>query len=190
MPSTLKHIGDKAFYRSGIRGDLVIPEGVTYLGEKCFGVNTELRSLFIPDTVQYIGKDLFESCWRLDQVVLPKGMKSIPVGMFFDCRNLKIDFLNGIESIGQSAFSYLETNKLVIPLSVQSIGAYAFEHASISSFEYEGTMSEWSSIELALETIEPDPQPSCTIDDQVLSVNCLKKLSSEILFLYFHEKTS
>lgn len=75
-------------------------------------------------------------------------MKSIPDGMFFDCRNLKVDFLNGIESIGQSAFGYLETNKLVIPLSVQSIGAYAFEHASISSFEYEGTMAEWSNIEL------------------------------------------
>ena len=43
-------------------------------------------------------------------------------------------------------------------------------------------------IEFALEGIEPDSQPSCTIDDQVLSVNCLKKLSSEILFLYFHEK--
>ena len=39
------------------------------------------------------------------------------------------------------------------------------------------------SIEFALETIEPEPQPSCIIVDQVLSVNCLKKLSSEILFL-------
>ena len=45
-------------------------------------------------------------------------------------------------------------------------------------------------IEFALEAIEPNPQSSCTIDDKVLSVNCLKKLSSEILFLYFHEKTS
>ena len=44
------------------------------------------------------------------------------------------------------------------------------------------------STEFALETIEPDPQSSCTIVDQVLSVNCLKKLSSEILFLYFCEK--
>ena len=43
-------------------------------------------------------------------------------------------------------------------------------------------------IESALEVVEPDSQPSCTIDDQVLFVNCLKKLSSEILFLYFHEK--
>jgi|GEM_PF-2054317 len=148
LPSTLKHIGDRAFYESRIEGDLVIPEGVTYLGDKCFGENTGLRSIIIPDTVQYIGKDLFQNCWLLDQVVLPKGMKSIPDGMFFDCLRLKVDFLNGIESIGRSAFGYLRTNKLVIPLSVQSIGAYAFEHASISSFEYEGTMDEWNNIEL------------------------------------------
>lgn len=148
LPSTLKHIGDKAFCRSQIEGDLVIPEGVTYLGEACFEDNIGLRSIIIPDTVQYIGRSLFESCWSLARVVLPKGMKSIPDGMFFYCPHLKVDFLNGIESIGQSAFGYLETSKLVIPRSVQSIGAYAFEHASISSFEYEGTMAEWSNIEL------------------------------------------
>lgn len=59
LPSTLKKIGEQAFYASSsetnLAIDLIIPEGVTSIGSNAFYSRNGLKSVVLPSTLQEIG---------------------------------------------------------------------------------------------------------------------------------------
>ena len=88
-----------------VKGDFVIPYGVTGIANKAFSSCKDLKSLTIPGSVTSIGQSAFYDCTSL---------KNVTIG-------------NGVASIGQRAFSYCTSlTSVTIPDSVTSIGDYVF----------------------------------------------------------------
>ncbi len=105
IPSTVKTIGEKAFYKS------------------------LLSSISIPSTVTQVGASAFASSSSLTTVTLTNGIKEISEKMFSNCKALKsINFPEGITKINAEAFNSCKVlPSLTLPKSLTYIGNAAFE---------------------------------------------------------------
>ena len=132
-------------------GDVVIPEKFTYegveysvtsIGNSAFASCTGLTSVTIPNSVTSIGYNAFSGC-SLISVTIPNSVTSIGSYAFEDCRSLTSVLITDLAAWCKIAFYgstsnplsfvhhlYLngeEIKDLVIPNSVTSIGACAFQ---------------------------------------------------------------
>jgi len=97
LPSTLRSIGDYAFYGIGfmdgddtgyaIRGirNLVIPEGVTRIGRYAFYLNWYLTSVILPKSLTSLGEYAFLQCFNLASITIGKNIAGIGAHVFWDC---------------------------------------------------------------------------------------------------------
>ena len=145
LPSTLKKIGDEAFYGSQII-DLTIPEGVTEIGARAFynhNQSTEaLKTLKLPSTIKTIGKQAFYMN-NLTSLVIPDGVEEICDESFYGSnKNQGLNTLTlptTIKKIGKRAFNYNTLTTIEIPEGVEEIGEEAFyrstklQHLSLPS---------------------------------------------------------
>ena len=107
----LKKIGAYAFAKSGLTGNLEIPESVESIGNYAFQSCTGLTGdLEIPGNVESIGTNAFQSSTKISGITLNEGLKSIGNDAFQSCTGL--------------------TGDLEIPGSVKSIGGSAFQNCS------------------------------------------------------------
>ena len=122
LPSTLKEIRPYAFERSGISGEIVIPDSVTYLGESAF------------------------SRTNIDSVTVPSSVKRVTERCFSNCNNLKnVIFENGVEYIDYEAFygSSAALESMVIPESMIEIASDAFKGiASVDNLYFNAACCE------------------------------------------------
>jgi len=107
LPSTLRYIGDEAFY-------------------KCIADNIE--ELVIPDSVAEIGNGAFGRC-GMKRVVLPQGLKTIPDSAFINCCDLEeVIIPDSVQSIEDYAFAgCVNLESVKIPDSVKYISKTAFK---------------------------------------------------------------
>ena len=181
IPKSVTSIGEHAFWECESLISINIPEGVTSIGAGAFGVCKFLSSVTIPESVTCIGSSTFMLCRSLSYVNIPKSVTKIDNGAFFGCGNIEYygnakgapwgakcyngyiegDFIysdytkaklciyNGdggkviipmsVTSIGEYAFSYCKfITSVYIPVSVTSIGEYAFEECG--NIEYYGNI--------------------------------------------------
>lgn len=64
FPSTLKRIGERAFFFAYIN-PIILPEGLEHIGKEAFCGNCYLKhikEIYIPSSVSFIGKNCFQSC--------------------------------------------------------------------------------------------------------------------------------
>lgn len=109
FPTTLKLIGNKAFYNCNYIKSLELNEGLVSIGEEafCFGEASELRAVKFPSTLKII-KD----------------------GAFVNDKIYNLKFNAGLEFIGNGAFALPAEqieDVLEIPASVKYIGPAAFD---------------------------------------------------------------
>lgn len=155
IPSTVKVIGEKAFYECKKLTSVTIPNSVETINENAFALCSNLSSVTIPSSVTTIGDFAFVSCDSLTSVAIPnsvvsignnafcycKGLTSVTLGnsvenisdgVFFECRKLEsINIPNSVKSIGNSAFGYCTSlTTITIPNSVGSIDAGAFSNCT------------------------------------------------------------
>lgn len=141
LPSTLKEIRLKAFWRTDIK-ELVIPasvkriEGsafsfctsltkVTFAGanmeliEGCFAGCSKLQSVTFPATLNKdMTYDMFRDCVMLTTVTLPKNLRTLPEHMFYGCKSLRtVNLPSTLTKIGARAFS----GTPIINLNVASV---------------------------------------------------------------------
>ena len=64
------HIGEAAFFNTGLSGQLVIPSGVRNIALDAFTANHALTTVTIPASVNYINPDAFTACDGVTDVYL------------------------------------------------------------------------------------------------------------------------
>lgn len=90
-----------------------------------------LPVIFIAEGTETIPDDFLNgaNCTGLKEVILPASIKAIGNSAFYNCRNLsKINFPNGLLTIGDSAFNGTSLEKIKLPNTLQAIGEKAFAY--------------------------------------------------------------
>lgn len=69
FPSSLRRIGDMAFYSNGsIMGNLIFPEGIVAIGKEAFCNCGQINGLVFPSTLTSIGNSAFNSCFYVSSI--------------------------------------------------------------------------------------------------------------------------
>ena len=153
----LKKINEKAFFSSGLTGDLKLPEHLELLHEECFRHN-KLNSVTLPDSLTTIYGMVFADNqissvdfgsyanvdprngfgarrWDTDPAL---AGKMIAYGMFANNKLEKVEFPEGIWAIGSHAFMNNDIKEIKIPKTVTKIYKYAFkDNKNLTKLEFE-----------------------------------------------------
>lgn len=149
IPSTVKTIGDRAFYYCSGLTMIELPNSVTSIGQMAFN-GTPITSMNIPASVTEIKGNPFQLCGNLSEINVDNANKDFCSvdGVLFsrDKTVLKCYpvIKNGVsytipatvKTIGEYAFdSNKELQSVIIPNSVTSIELSAFGASKLSSVE-------------------------------------------------------
>ena len=87
----------------------VIPSdgSVTSIGDEAFSGYRGLTAVVIPDGVTSIGHQAFVSCWDLTSVTIPDSMTSISNTAFFQCPELKYNYYDNAQYLGNESNPYV-----------------------------------------------------------------------------------
>lgn len=139
IPSLIEHngqeyhvisVGDYAFNKCGELKNVILPATTESIGYHAFYECGMLEEILIPDRVSKIGQAAFCKS-KLERVDLSPNLKAIEDSTFFGCQFSKIDFFEGLERIGERAFSEcLNIDYFDLPVSLNDIGDEAFSHCS------------------------------------------------------------
>ena len=142
-------IGEEAFYRSQISGEINFPNGLYEICNGAFTNCQNISSINLPNTLMIIGDYSFIHCTGLNTLTIPFAVDSIGQDAFKDCENIKeinwyaqnckstIGYLHNIEiaTIGSQVqvlpSCFLKNSKITvisIPSSVKTICNNAFEN--------------------------------------------------------------
>ena len=103
IPPTVKEIGAKAFYHSGVKV-LTIPESMTRIEDYTFQWSEQLRRVTLPATLTSIGQAAFSHC-AFTELTIPDGVTHIADFAFDCCEQLQTLTLGaGVREIGTAAF--------------------------------------------------------------------------------------
>jgi len=148
IPTTIdtfpvKAIGDYALqYRSELTS-VVIPSGIVTVGEGVFLGCSGLTSTNIPNSVITVGNDAYRDCTALASVTIGSGVTSLGNAVFAGCSNLNsitaavanlsYSSLDGVlfDEAKTTLIQYppKKSGSYVIPITVTSIGSFAFQGA-------------------------------------------------------------
>ena len=108
IPSTVKKIGDDAFYECSQLSSVILPNGVTSIGEFAFYNCSNLTSVTIPDTVTEIDDYAFEWCEKLSEITLPDSVLKLGSGVFCNCNITSMHIPANVTDIGNGLFEYCD----------------------------------------------------------------------------------
>ncbi len=186
LPTSLRTIGDNAFIRNRSLLTVDIPEGVIHIGNGAFSYCEQLTELSISSTIQTIGYSI---------AAYDRNLKTIQVdsqNQYFisldnvlysiDCTRLLVfpayhsafEYVvnSNVTSIDREAFTYLlRLTKVVLPASIQFIGAYAFRMSNtLTTLEYLGNQNQFKNITYK-ETID-EIDITCFEASYISSIHC------------------
>ncbi len=125
---------------SAVKGEIVIPDGMTEISAGMFANNTNITSIEIPDSVTAIGGGAFDGCTALTEITVSGGNAAFASqnGILYNKDKTQIVFIpqgvtgevvipNGVTKIASRAFYGCKgITKITLPDSVTEIGEYAF----------------------------------------------------------------
>jgi len=82
LPSTLKHIGNRAFANGLQARNLSLPEGLESIGDEAFYWAVRLTTLELPQGLRTIGASAFDGCSWLEEAYIPASVESIGENAF------------------------------------------------------------------------------------------------------------
>lgn len=104
LPKSARIIADAAFLEMKNLKYVYIYDDLTSIGVSSFGICESLKSVRIPDSVTSIGDYAFSCCF---------GLKELTIG-------------KSVRTIGENAFWWCPLKEVLLPASVEKIGAGAF----------------------------------------------------------------
>ena len=105
LPSSVKTIGDFAFYGCAKLTEIELHEGLISIGESAFDGCMGLKSVTLPNSLLLIGKSAFASSGVSD-ISFPNTLQTIGDEAFANCDFItSISLPNSLSSIGKSAFN-------------------------------------------------------------------------------------
>ena len=126
IPAALEEIGDGAFYNCARVDHIKLPATLKRLGREAFNYCRRLGSINLPDGLEEIGARTFEGCGRLGTVRLPRTLKIIGERAFAQTNISQIKLPDGLEVIRKGAFMEHRIGDVVLPASLQHVSAEAF----------------------------------------------------------------
>ena len=135
LPSTMTDIGAYAFYQSGLRGIVTIPEGIVSIGKSAFyGCNSITEVRFNAVACESMGGSrsttAFGGCRSLTKVTFGQHVRFIPDYAFVGMDLLRMEWAmpKDLEAVGDYAFAYCYSvyGTLVLPEGVKRVGSNAF----------------------------------------------------------------
>lgn len=133
FPESLKKIGENAFFRSAISGQLILPENIESIGARAFyQCNSLTGSLTIPNMVSKIFESTFLSCGFNGTLSLNNKLSSIESSAFNGCKfKGELHIPDNVIIIGSYAFAYNNfSGTLNLPKGIISLGAGAFSNCT------------------------------------------------------------
>ena len=138
IPDGVTSIGYYAFSGCSSLTSIIIPDGVTSIEDGAFFGCSGLISITLPESLASIGYEAFYDCDGLTSIIIPEGVTSIGDEAFYNCPSLTsivvadgnsvYDSRNGCNAIIETSSNTLiqGCSATIIPVSVTSIGYYAF----------------------------------------------------------------
>ena len=132
----ITQIPERAFYKSNITGNLIIPNSVTGIDDGAFyGCENLNGTLTLSNSLIWIGEDAFLNCPGLTgKLTLPNSLKYIYGGAFSGCTGFTGDLVipESVRTIKMYAFSGCTgfTGDLLLPKSLEEVGSYSFENCN------------------------------------------------------------
>lgn len=114
---------------TGNTTDIYLPDSLTSENFSCKGA-TYLAEVRLPAGMQALGDHMFDGCKHLDTLNMPQGVTKIGDYTFYGCRELNITLPPLLESIGNKAFCRSGLTQAVLPDTVTTVGASAFEQTA------------------------------------------------------------
>lgn len=147
LPSTIKEIGEFAFYKTSIT-ELTLPSSLTSIANDAFAFST-LVNVKINDKLEYIGDRAFsythlegldlsntklevieDECFAYTSlnkgIAFPETLKDIGERAFLNSKIKDLIIPNNVEIIRDKAFSNGELERVYLGTSLKEIGNYAF----------------------------------------------------------------
>ena len=125
LPSTLKKIGDGAFYGANI-SHVSIPEGIEIIPKYSFGYTSLIDTLTIPNSVLQIKECAFRNCQKLNAIILPEKLTQIWGNCMDGCWSLDYIQCNAKEPplVEGGEFTGIEKNNFTLVVPEGSVDAY------------------------------------------------------------------
>ncbi len=133
-PDSLKGIAPGAFAGAGLRGSLILPEGLRCIGSGAFNAYGHASGnlsgeLYIPTTVEFIGDGAFgmndgrSQIYFSSELQLPAKMKYLGGSAFLGCAYMTgvVRVPEGIETVYTDSWPVQLTGPMVIPQGVKKI---------------------------------------------------------------------
>lgn len=115
--------------RSAMTDEFSLVQGVETLRSRAFASIKGLKSLRIPDSVKTIENEAFYHCVDLEYLNMGNGLEYIGDAAFTGCKLHKIDFSPLLQYIGRDCFfnaDFSEMPEIYLPESLEYIGTDAF----------------------------------------------------------------
>lgn len=172
LPESVTDIGENAFGFCALT-TFHIPAGVTTIGEsvlyKCAALTaitvSEENTAFLAADGILFNKDQTELIWypaqkSLTEYTVPESVRRIANYAFNSCPTLNtVTFPTveggGLEEIGEYAFAYSAVSTLTLPVSLTTVGDYAFYECTglsdndghaVGTVNYGGNRQQWSAL--------------------------------------------
>ena len=121
LPSSLKEIGDYAFFRCPITL-IELPNmnaGSVKIGKYAFAECTELKKLNIPHSVTSLGYGAFSNCTGMDTLIIGNGITDID-DQFEDCSGITyLQLGSGVKTIDHNAFYDAKKLKRIVCYAIE-----------------------------------------------------------------------
>lgn len=125
LPNDLESIPSELFSGSSIQ-NIKIPSSVKTLGDKAFYQCFMLESIIIPDNVETMGTSCFVNCHMIKKVYISKNITNIPEYSFWNSPITELILHDDITNIGYGAFISYKGTELTLPENLINIDQGAF----------------------------------------------------------------